>query len=170
MAKKKNHGKEFEDQIRKGLQAVEDSWVERLPDQVSRFKGSNNPSDFIFYKYPRMFYLECKSTEEDTLSFEKITQWQDLLERARVNGIVAGVMVWFINRDETYFIDIRLLECMRQEGYKSIPWDCHWVIDKRIEGWTDYWTTIRGVKKRVYFDYDMNLFMQDIEYIYGGND
>lgn len=159
----KNKGKQFEGKI---FEAFEKSGalIERLPDQVSRFKGSTNPSDFIVYQYPNLCYIECKSTESGSLNFDKITQWQDLLERSKIPGVVAGVIIWFINNDFTTFVDIRLLECMKQEGYKSVPWDCRWAIDAdiTITGWSDYWCHIKGVKKRVYYDYDMTSFFKYI--------
>ena len=89
-------------------------------------------------------------------------------EKSRIEGVVAGVMVWFYNKNVTLFVDIRLLECLKQEGYKSLPCDCRWVLDKEVEGWSAYWTEVIGVKKRIYYDYNMEKFFKDLEYLYGG--
>lgn len=168
MARKVSKGKKFEEEFRKAIENLQGVKIERLPDQVSKFKGSTNPSDFIAYKYPRMYYFECKTTSVSSLSFENITQWEDLLERSRINGIVAGVVIWFYNKDTTIFVDIRLLECMRQEGYKSISYDCHWAGDEKVKNWSSFWCALIGKKRQVYFDYDMEDFFKDLDLIYGG--
>lgn len=163
--------KEFENKFKAAVEKVDGVSIDRIPDQVSRFKGSNNIADFVAYKYPHQYYFECKTIEGGTLPFTNITQWQDLLEKSRVPGIIAGVVVWFYERTEiaTIFVDIRLLECMKQEGYKSFPWDCHFVTDTNVEGWSDYWLPIQGEKKRVYYEYDMEEFFKELETLYRRN-
>ena len=159
-------GKKFEEVFKENVEQVSNVIIERLPDQVSKFKGSKNPSDFIAYKYPHIYYFECKSTSVSSLSFDNITQWQDLLERSRTSGVVSGVVIWFYEKDVTIFVDIRLLECMRQEGYKSISSDGHWQFDEKLSGWSDYWAPLLGEKKRVYCDYDMKAFFESLEILY----
>lgn len=168
ITKKITKGKKFEDIFKDSIKLVQDVSIDRIHDQTTKYKGSKNVSDFIAYKYPRQYYFECKTTSCTSLSFDNITQWQDLLEKSRIHGVVAGVVIWFYAKDVTIFVDIRLLECMRQEGYKSIAWDCHWLVDDRIAKWSDYWCRIDGKKKLVYFDYDMDKFFKSLDIIYGG--
>jgi hypothetical protein len=74
----------------------------------------------------------------------------------------AGILVWFIDHDATYWIDIRLLQKHRDAGHKSIAYHCDWV-DFMPE--TDaMWTRIVGTKRRVKFDYDFNDFLKEMEY------
>lgn len=161
-------GKKFEQVFRTSLDKVQNISIDRLPDQVTKFKGSTNPSDFIVYKYPRQYYMECKSSSCTSLSFDNITQWNDLLEKSKITGVVAGVVIWFYNKDVTVFLDIRLLECMRQEGYKSVSYDLHWATDEKISNWSNYYCELYGEKRRVYYDYDMEKFFKSLEDIYGG--
>lgn len=163
--------KEFENRFSEAVGKVPGVSIDRIPDQVTKYKGSTNVSDFIAYKYPHQYYFECKTVQGGTLPFTNITQWQDLLEKSRIPGIISGVVVWFYERTEsaTIFVDIRLLECMKQEGYKSFPWDCHFVTDTNVEGWSDYWLPIQGEKKRVYYEYDMEEFFKELETLYRRN-
>ena len=47
-----------------------DSFCYRLNDQVSGYKGTSaNISDFICYKYPLDYVIDCKSHKGNTISF-----------------------------------------------------------------------------------------------------
>jgi hypothetical protein len=71
-------------------------------------------------------------------------------------------MLWFIDHDETYWLDIRLLQQWRDLGNKSVPFFPKWV-DFTDE--TDkLWTPINGQKRRVLFDYNFEQFFKDMEY------
>lgn len=147
-----NRGKDFEDCIREACEAVPDTSVTRLIDPQAGYAGVRNICDFIVYKYPTQFFLECKSIKGNTLNFKSdITknQWDGLLEQSKVRGVVAGVVVWFIDHDQTIFVPIQNLEEMRQLGEKSF----------NVTKWSiDDWFHIPGRKKRVYFEYDMEKF------------
>lgn len=166
ITKKVTKGKKFEEIFKEAIQQVPNVSIDRIHDQTTRYKGSKNVSDFITYKYPRQYYFECKTTSCTSLSFDNITQWQALLEKSRIYGVSAGVVIWFYAKDVTIFVDIRLLECMRQEGYKSISYDEHWSLDERISDWADYYCKIKGKKKLIYFDYDMERFFNSLENMY----
>lgn len=163
-----NRGKEFEECIRKSFLKVSDVSVDRLPDQMNGYKGGNNICDFIVYSYPYQYYIECKSVHGNTLSiysndekrrYGNISnkQWEGLLEKSFVYGVVAGIICWWVDRGVTLFIDIRALETMRCSGYKSIRYD----DDK----WTNLIFPLKGTKKRVFYDYDMKDFLKTIERI-----
>lgn len=169
ITRKITKGKKFEDIFKDSVKKVQGVSIDRIHDQTTKYKGSKNVSDFIAYKYPRQYYFECKTTSCTSLSFENITQWQDLLEKSRIEGVVAGVVIWFYEKGVTIFVDIRLLECMRQEGYKSISYDEHWSTDEKINVWINHYCIIEGKKKMVYFDYDMERFFNSLDSIYGGD-
>ena len=109
-----------------GLEALEREFENgvdfiRLYDITMGYFGVKNPCDFVIYKYPLQFYLECKSTNENTYNLSKLTQYEDLLEHSRPNlGIRAGILLWFVEHKETYWIDIRHIEGLKKLGYKSI--------------------------------------------------
>lgn len=155
-----NRGKDFEKVIKESFEKVPNTSVVRLHDQTNGFAGSTNPCDFLIYHAPHLYALECKSVHGNTLPFSNITkfQWQSLLDMSKVDGVFAGVMCWWIDKDVTLFIDIRRLEYLRNAGLKSIRYD--------NEEWTDLIVPIKGKKKRVFFEYDMEEFFKIMEIEY----
>jgi len=148
-----NRGKDFEWIIRESFEKVPNTSVDRLHDQTNGFAGSANICDFIVYHEPLIYYIECKSVHGNTLPFSNITknQWQGLLKKSQIKGVIAGVMCWWIDRDVTMFISAEELEMCKQTGYKSIRFDHEpFTVNGFIE--------IKGTKKRVFFDYDMQTF------------
>ena len=148
-----NRGKQFEDVIKQSFLGVPNVSIDRLPDPASGYLGIRNVCDFIVYKEPYEYYVECKSTHGNTLPFTRITdnQWAGMLEKSKIRGVYAGVMVWFVDKDVTYWVDIRQLQMAKEYGKKSISFD-----DKFIR-----YIPIRGKKKRVFFEYDMSSFFEE---------
>lgn len=155
-----NRGKDFEDCIREACEAIPDTSVTRLIDPQAGYAGVRNICDFIIYRYPTQIFLECKSCHGNTLSIHSndpkkrygaITnnQWEGLLEQSKVRGVVAGVVIWFIDHDKTIFVPIQDLAEMRANGHKSFNVTAEY---------SDYYFHIPGRKKRVYFEYDMEKF------------
>lgn len=139
-----NRGKQFEEQVRKALEAVTDSVVLRLHDQTSGYLGSSNPCDFIFYRYPSFHMIECKSCYGNTLPFSNITDKQlDTDQYDQINGCYCWLCVWFIDHDQTVLIPMRYIRRLKAAGQKSYN------ITK-----DSYHLTVPGKKKRVLFDYD----------------
>ena len=158
-----NRGKQFEDVVRKAFEKVPNVSIDRLHDQTNGFKGSQNICDFIVYKEPYEYYFECKSVHGNTLPFRNITdtQWDGLLEKSKIEGVTAGIICWWIDKDVTRFIPIEVLQKMREDGKKSIhySWDHYF--------WGDYTVNyvmyqLKGKKKRVFFDYDMEEFFNEL--------
>ncbi len=160
----KNNGKQFESAIRKSFEKVPNVSIDRIPDQVTGFRGSKNICDFMVYKYPHQYYIECKSVHGNTLPFSNIRdyQWEGLLEKSNVEGIITGIICWWVDKDKTVFIPIQELQFMKTAGIKSIRYD---TIDD-CEGDT-MMIEIKGKKKRIYFDYDMEKFLNEMEDLYG---
>lgn len=152
---KVNRGKQFEHQIKLGFERIPNVSIDRINDQMSGFKGSTNVSDFVVYKYPYEYYIECKSHYGNTLPFSCITQnqWQGMLEKSKIYGAFAGVMCWFIDHDITVFIPIDVLEKLKQSGCKSFHVKHH--LDKAF--------IINGSKRRILFNYNMAEFFKEIE-------
>ena len=152
-----NRGKQFESIIREQFDAVPNVSVTRLHDQTTGFKGSSNKCDFIFYRYPNQFEIECKSVHGASLAFANITdtQWNELLKDSKVPGVIAGILVWFIDKDKTYFIPIHYLQFVRDKtGKKSINYkDCENGLCHEL----------KGKKKRVFFDYDVVGFLDSFD-------
>ena len=155
-----NRGKKFESVIREAFEKVPNVSIDRLHDQATGFRGSSNICDFIVYKEPYEYYIECKSVHGNILPFSNITdtQWNGLLEKSQIEGVFAGVICWWIDKDITKFIPIQALAWLDMVGYKSIRYD---------EGTSDNYLSdvveIKGKKKRVFFDYDMQDFIERME-------
>lgn len=153
-----NRGKKFEDVVKKAFEQVDGVSIDRLRDAPKKLKGVDNPSDFIVYKKPHEIYVECKSHKDNTLPFSCIREEQirGMSEKAKIEGVKAGIIIWFIDHDLTYWVPIDEVVCWRDMGNKSIN-------IKDIYKFN--YIEITGEKKRVYFDYDMNKFLEDL---YGG--
>lgn len=154
----KNRGKDFEHVIRECFERIDDVSIDRLHDQTNGFKGSQNICDFIVYRKPYQHYFECKSVHGNTLPFSNITetQWNGLLAKSQIEGVMAGIICWWIDKDITKFIPIQLLQELKNHGEKSIR--CTTIAS------TNYFTiNILGNKKRIFFDYDLEAFLNDLD-------
>lgn len=142
-----NRGKQFEGIVKDAFLKVPEVSVDRLHDQTTGFAGSSNICDFIIYKCPTEIYLECKSCHGGTWNLSNLTdkQFNGMLDKVQTFGVVAGVMIWWIDKDVTRFIPIKTIAEMKQTDAKSIKYT------------TEEGILIPGVKKRVFFDYDMSV-------------
>ena len=175
--RKKSYGKEFERQVFKNFSEVEGVSIDRIPDQVTRYKNtSSNICDFIVYKKPTLLYLECKSVHGNTLSIYSVpkkgkdgklhgfygnirdNQWEGLLEKSQIEGVRAGILIWFVDKDVTIYLSISALEYARQCGDKSIRFD----TDRFDLFSDDTIIHIPAKKKRTMFEYDFSEFFNTI--------
>lgn len=145
----KNYGKDFEYLIRKTFESIPEVSIDRIPDQTMGFKDRKNVSDFIVYKYPNLFYIECKAVHGNTLPFTKITQLDGLIMKSRIRGVRAGVMCWWVDKDVTRWLPAESLEIHRLD-HKSIRFDAD--VPESMN--------INGRKKKVFFDYDLIEFLE----------
>ena len=149
-----NRGKSFEDVVRKCFAKLPDVSIDRLRDAPRKLKGVDNPSDFIVYRKPYEVYVECKSHQGNTLPFSCIReeQFTGMLEKSLINGVKAGVIIWFIDHDMTIWVPID----------EAVYWKImHKSINIKDIDLIRH-IKIEGKKKRIYFDYDMNKFLEDL--------
>lgn len=147
--RKVNRGKQFEDAIKQAFE--KECYTLRLYDTTNGFVGIANPCDYIAYKKPHMFMIECKSCYGASLPIANISQHQrdSLLIADKYVGMIAGYMIWFIDKDRTFFIRATDLEkYIKSSGRKSIPFDL-----------TNLPIDIDGKKKRIMYEYDMKGFL-----------
>ena len=151
-----NRGKQFESVIKTSFENS-NFCIDRLHDQTNGFKGSQNICDFVVFRQPNIMYLECKSCHGNTLPFSNITQtqWNGLLEKDLYCGVYAGVMIWWIDKDITKFVPIYNLQILADSGAKSIRFDTALGIE------------VPGKKRRVFFEYDMEKFWEELKNEYG---
>ena len=149
-----NRGKEFEEVVKQAFEKVSNTSIDRIHDQTNGFRGSKNICDFIVYHYPNQYYIECKTVHGNILPFSNITdrQWQGLLEKSKIKGVIAGVICWWIDKDITLFLPIEVLNWLRNDCRKSIRYD---VVSTVIYKLT-------GKKKRIFYEYDMHEFFNEV--------
>ena len=147
-----NRGKQFEGIVRECFERA-GFCIDRLHDQTNGFKGSQNICDFVVFRQPNIMYLECKSCHGNTFPLSNITQtqWNGLLEKDLFQGVYAGVMIWWIDKDVTKFVPIYDLQILADSGAKSIRFDTAFGIE------------VPGKKKRVFFEYDMEKFWEELK-------
>lgn len=149
-----NRAKKFEDVIRQSFECVPDVSIDRLRDMPKKLKGVDNPSDFIVYKKPHEVYVECKSHLGNTLPFSCIReeQFTGMLEKSQIDGVKAGLMIWFIDHDITIWVPIDEAVYWKIMHKSINVKDLELIRHIKVE----------GTKKRIYFDYDMNKFLEDL--------
>lgn len=148
-----NRGKQFEDIIREQFKKLKNVVTIRLYDVTSGYINQNNICDLIVYNEGTLNLIECKAVHGTTLNFKshiKENQWNGLLEESYKSGVNAGILVWFIDYDITLWLEIQYLQDLKESGYKSFN-----VKDKM------YVYQLLGVKKRVFFEYNLRKFLND---------
>ena len=156
-----NRGKSFENELRQQLKKFKDISVDRIHDQTTGFRGSSNICDIIAYRYPNEFYFECKTVHGNVLPFSNISdkQWTGLIKKSIIPGVYAGVICWWVDKGATAFIPIELLYALRIGGRKSIRYDCKDGLFGRYK-----MRHIKGRKRRVFFDYDLKGFLDELQF------
>jgi len=87
-------GKKFEAHFKKNFsESVPDGFIYRLNDQMSGYQGSSNICDFICYKKPDLYLIECKCHSSNTFPFSAFRQYEDLTQYSGLSGVHAGVVL-----------------------------------------------------------------------------
>ena len=138
-----NRGKEFEKIVQKAIEELDDVCIIRLIDSCVY---SKNPSDFIVYKSPNMYFMELKSHEHKSFPINCISENQLTLMSKwdKLEGIHSIVIIWFVDCDVTKLFPISYINECITNGIKSIRYD-----DENGIG-------IPAKKKRKFFDYDFS--------------
>ena len=79
-----NRGKDFENIVRSSISNLGID-ITRLYDSTSGYISIHTTCDFIAYKYPTIYYIECKSIDGNTLSIATLRQLEDLLEKKKTS-------------------------------------------------------------------------------------
>lgn len=153
-----NRGKQFEEAVKQSFLKIDDTAVIRLQDPAMGYRGVSNICDYIVYHRPFMYLIECKSVHGNLLSFNNITrnQWEGLLKMSEIEGVVAGILCWWVDHDVTKFIPIEELQRVKTRSMKSIRYDNKDLVDVEIKGY----------KRRVLYSYDMKDFFEQMESFY----
>lgn len=153
-----SRGKDFEVEMKKAFSKHSNISLDRFPDPMAGYAGIRNICDFGVYRYPFQYYFECKAFSGNTLNFKAgITkdQWDGMIEKSQIPGVVAGVIIWFIDHNITALVPIQELVQLRNDGAKSL--NAKDIIESKV-----IYFTVPGRKKRVFFEYDADSFMDTV--------
>ena len=90
----RDRGKQFEDKFKRDFQkTIPNCSIDRIYDVMAGYKTVSNISDFIGYRFPYLFYLECKTHKGASIPFENITQFNKLKSKVGIPGVRAGVVL-----------------------------------------------------------------------------
>ena len=158
-----NRGKQFEQLLKEQFEKISNISVDRLYDVTTGFKNQNNVCDLIVYKEGTLNYFECKAIHGNTLNFKshiRQNQWDKLLDKSYIGGVNAGIICWFIDLDKTFWIDIQCLKKLKALGHKSFNATYDYGYYKNIGELIE----IEGNKKKVFFEYNLDKFLEEIKY------
>jgi hypothetical protein len=150
-------GKQFELVLREDWKtSMPKSTIDRLYDSVSGYKTISNISDFIAYKMPYIFYLEAKTIKGNTFPFQNLSQYEKLLAKVGIDGVRAGVVIWFYEHDRVIYVPVSTITKMMIDGKKSVN-----ITTIDTDGYR--FINIPSVKKRVFMTSDYSVLMSTEE-------
>ena len=146
-----NRGKQFEKLFMEQWHiAFPNSFIYRLKDDVSGYKFmAANPADFICYVKGRIYLIETKTIQGNTFPFSNLSQYDKLLSYSSIDGLVAGVIIWYTEQDKVFFVPIQTIKKMKEDGLKSV--NAKTALDSY------YVLNIPSVKKRVFMSSDYTI-------------
>ena len=146
-------GKEFEKKFEEDfLTTFPKAFVMRIKDQMSGYKNaSQNLCDYICFNNGFLYCVECKSIEkQNTFPFQNLKQFEKLSEQKNIEGVSAGVVIWFIKHKKVCWVPIDEFIRLKNEGYKSIN-------VKMIDDGNFKVYNLESKPKRVFLDTDYSL-------------
>lgn len=145
-------GKAFEQKFKKDFLKLGDCTCDRLLDVTYGYKSVGNVSDFICYKYPNIFYIECKEHKGNTFPLANVTQYERLLPKAGIPGVRAGVVLWMSEKQIVVYLPVKTIEKMLADGKKSFNATKDLSSDYRI-------IQIPSVALRTFMDSDYSVLL-----------
>lgn len=154
-----NPGKVFEQDFQTSFKNYPHISIDRIYDAMGFRKNVANISDFIVYRYPSLFYFECKSVKGTYFGFSSLSekQYTGLISKARLKGVTAGILINFRSVPATYFIPIEVVAHRLMSGEKGIN-----VKECEAVG-----TLLFYRKKRTRYSYTIPDFLRALEVSYG---
>ena len=150
-----NRGKQCEAKYKEDWKRTVSVCIDRLYDQMSGYVSISNISDFIGFKKPNIFYLECKSHEGNTFPISCLSQYEKLTCKVGLDGVRAGVILWMIDHDVVLYIPISTFTKLIEDGKKSFN-------IKMLADQTYPHVVIPSEKRRVFLDSDYSC-LADLE-------
>lgn len=147
-----NLGKKFEAQFKNDFLKIPNSTIDRIYDPGFGMKGISNICDFIAYVYPNIYYFECKSKIGNTFPLDNLKQYDKLIQKKNIKGVIVGVILWFIEHDKILFIPIETFEKLKKDEKKS--------FNIKMVGDNNYPSIeIPSIKKRMFMESDYSVLL-----------
>lgn len=150
-----SRGKQFEDKFKADFSKLTGVSLDRLYDTTNGFYGIKNLCDFICYKYPNIFYIECKTSEGNTWNFSNYSQYEKQLSKVGIPGVRVGVVLWMITHDVVVYLPTATISQMKLDNKKSFN-------IKDLDKGLYRIIKIPSEKKRVFLDCDYSVLF-DLE-------
>lgn len=115
-----DYGKKFEERFKLDWVNSTGGAIVRLYDNTSGYLSISNISDYICYKYPNLFFIECKSHKGASIPFTAISQYDKLLSFSNIKGIRSGVVLWLYEKDIVLYIPVKTIKLLKDSGEKSV--------------------------------------------------
>lgn len=147
-----NRGKQWEAKLKEDFSKLSGAYIYRVPDNMSGYKGITGISDFIGYKFPKIFFIEAKTVLGNTFSLTNFTQYEKLMSVPNEKGIHKGVMIWFQDHQRILYVPVLTIAKMKQDGKKSVN-----IRTIDTDGY-DY-VNIPSTQKRVFLDSDYSVLL-----------
>ena len=147
-----NRGKQWEAKLKEDFSKLSGAYIYRVPDNMSGYKGITGISDFIGYKYPKIFFIEAKTVLGNTFPLTNFTQFDKMTAIPAEKGIHRGVMIWFQDHSAVLYVPLSTIAKMKSDGKKSVNIR---TIDSEDYDFVD----IPSVKKRVFMDSDYSCLL-----------
>lgn len=114
-------GKAFEDRFRKDWKkCFPNTFILRIPDQLSGLKNSNNICDFICYNNSILWLVECKAHKGASIPFENISQYEKMSQCVGMQGVRAGIVLYLYDKDKVFYVPVSTITQMKKDGKKSV--------------------------------------------------
>lgn len=147
-------GKKFEKFFKENwLKSFPNTFLLRLSDQQSGYYGtSRNLCDYIAYNNCALYLLECKTIKGNTFPLTNLKQYDKLLAKKNIKGVIAGVVLWFYEHDKVLFVPIKTFEKLKENNQKS--------FNIKMVGGQEYPSVvIPSIKKRTFMDSDYTVLL-----------
>lgn len=106
-----SRGKQFERIVKQELQRIPGVLCDRLYDNTSGFVNINTPSDFIVFRTPNFYFVECKTIHGQSIPNANFVQLPRILSRLQnVDNAFGYFIIWFVDYKETYVVSATFLD------------------------------------------------------------
>lgn len=144
-----NYGKAWESQVKEAFLRLPGATIDRIYDVTMGYRNISNICDFIGFVEHSIYYIEAKSHAGASFPFDKLTQYDKLIEKVGIPGVRAGVLLWLYDKQVVLYVPIKTVRELKEHGEKSVG--IRHLKDKEYRI-----IEIPGEKKRVFIDCDFS--------------